>query len=253
MMAVFTELLEKEVRLERMRPEQIEAAMAQRAAVYIPFGSVEWHGRQNPVGLDALKAHEQLVGLAAKAGGVVHPPVYFGAGGGHAEWPHSYMVSKEPMRQIVRELLHLWERDGFRQAILLSGHYPNRPEYLDEAAEAYRARGGRMRVLSLAENQAPGVRGDHAGQEETSSMLYLHPELVDMDALGKAPESEWEGPGRTVNFMLPEYRNHPCCGVLGVDPRRASARIGRFNTGKLAAFLFRWLEDEETALPQDEK
>lgn len=58
------------------------------------------------MGLDTLKAHEQLVGLAQRAGGVVYPPIYFGAGGGHTQWPHSFMVSPEPMAQIVTELLH---------------------------------------------------------------------------------------------------------------------------------------------------
>ena len=58
-----------EVRLERMRPEQIGAALAKRAAIYMPFGAMEWHGYHNPVGLDCLKAHEQLVGLAIEAVG----------------------------------------------------------------------------------------------------------------------------------------------------------------------------------------
>ena len=71
-MGIYTDHLNEEVRLECMRPEQIERAKARRPAIYLAFGSIEWHGYHNPVGLDALKAHEQLVGLAARCGGLVY-------------------------------------------------------------------------------------------------------------------------------------------------------------------------------------
>lgn len=244
-MGVFSDHLKEEVRLERMRPEQIEAAKARRPAVYVPFGSMEWHGRQNAVGLDATKTHEQLVGLAAHAGGVVYPPVFFGAGGGHTDWPHSYMVSAAPMVQIVTELLARFEEDGYRQAILMSGHYPNRSEYLDQAAQLHRERGGKMRVLCLIENQAPGVGGDHAAKYETSSMLYLHPETVDMSQLSGPPTDDVGGPGERINWMGDEYKDHPCYGIVGIDPRaHASAEVGRQNTERLIEFLAKWLDEE---------
>jgi creatinine amidohydrolase len=241
-MAVFSDQLTTEVRLERMRPAQIDAAKARRAAIYLPFGALEWHGVHNPVGLDALKAHEQLVGLALRVGGVVYPPIYFGAGGGHTEWPHSYMVTPEPMTQIVTELLHGFERDGYTHAILLSGHYPNRSQYLDAAVQRYRADGGAMRVLALVENQAPGVEGDHAAKYETSSMLYLDPALVNMAALQGRPDDDIGGAAERINWMEDAYRGHPCYGLVGIDPRGyASAAVGEANTMRLIDFLADWL------------
>ena len=245
-MGVFSDSLTQEVRLERMRPGQVDAAKAKRPSIYVPFGSLEWHGRQNAVGLDTNKAHEQLVGLAARVGGVVYPAVFFGAGGGHTEWPHSYMVSAEPMEQIVRELLRRFEQDGYRHAILLSGHYPNRGEYLDKAAQRHRESGGRMRVLCLVENQAPGVGGDHAAKYETSSMLYLHPETVDMSQLAGPPTDDIRGPEDRTNWMTDEYVYHPCYGIVGIDPRAyASAEVGRENTERLLEFLAKWLDEGE--------
>jgi creatinine amidohydrolase len=242
-MGVYTDQLAVEVRLERMRPEQIDAARARRAAIYLPFGSLEWHGRHNPVGLDAIKAHEQLVGLALRAGGVVYPAVFFGSGGGHLEWPSSFMVSAEPMIQMVGELLRGFERDGYGQAILLSGHYPNRPVYLDQALAAYRAGGGRMRVLAIIENEIPGVPGDHAALHETSFMLYLHPETV--DAAGLVTPANGQPDGEIHNWMGPESHEHPCFGLVGIDPRgRAAAELGRASTEKLIDFLAGWLAEE---------
>jgi creatinine amidohydrolase len=241
-MGVFSDHLSSEVRLERMRPEQVEQARQGRPAIYVPFGAIEWHGIHNPVGLDAIKAHEQLVGLAARAGGVVYPPVFFGSGGGHLDWPHTFMVDSEPMIQLVSGLLWGFERGGYRQAILLSGHYPNRNEYLDTAVHIYRNAGGKMAVLVLIENQIPNGHGDHASKYETSFMLYLHPETVDMGLLTDIP-GEIGDREQVINWMVAEYRDHPCYGLYGIDPRHtASAQIGQELTVNLLGYLLHWLD-----------
>ena len=46
--------------------------------MYIPTGTLEWHGWQNPLGTDALKAHAICYEAALKHGGVVLPPFYQG-------------------------------------------------------------------------------------------------------------------------------------------------------------------------------
>ena len=240
-----TDTLTTEVRLERMRPEEVEDAKAAQPAIYVACGSIEWHGYHNPVGLDALKAHEQLVEFAARVGGVVYPPVFFGAGGGHIAWPSSFMVSAEPMIQIVRELLHGFERDGYRKAILISGHYPNRSEYLDAARAAYVEAGGTMDVLALIENEVPGGHGDHAAKYETSSMLHLLPELVDLNRLHEGPEDDLRGPDEVVNWMALEYEGHANYGLVGIDPRaHASAEVGREETERLLDYLAAWFIGE---------
>ncbi len=243
-MGIYTNQLPNEVRLERMQPAQIDAAKARRPAIYLPFGAIEWHGYHNPVGLDALKAHEQLVGLARQTGGVVYPPIYFGAGGGHTEWPHSFMVRAEAMAQIVTDLLDGFARDGYTHAILISGHYPNRNQYLDAGVAAYQQAGGTMRVLALVENQAPGIEGDHAAKYETSSMLYLEPTLVNLEPLGGKPDDDIGGPEQRINWMGIEYQGHPCYGLVGIDPRgHATAAVGEANTRKLIDFLAQWLDE----------
>ena len=244
-MGVFSDHLTTEVRLERMRPDQVAAAKNRNPSIYIPFGSVEWHGIQNPVGLDTIKAHEQLVGLASRVGGLVYPPVFFGAGGGHTAWPHSYMVDAAPMTAIVTTLLHHFERDGYKNVILLSGHYPNRPEYLNAARDQYRTEGGTMRVLSLIENEIPAGKGDHAALIETSFMLYLHPELVDLSLLG-APEETAPGDADKIhNWMGEDWKDHPLYGLVGIDPRgRASAELGKSLTDALIAYLAGWLKED---------
>jgi creatinine amidohydrolase len=245
-MAVFTDTLSSEVRLEQMRPRQIERAIALRPAIYVPFGSIEWHGRQNAVGLDAIKAHEQLVGLARKAGGVVYPPVFFGCGGGHGDFPYSYMVEHEHLLQITATLLAGFERDGFQAAILLAGHYPNKvgpTGFLGRAAEKHAAAGGAIKVLHLTEAQAPKVPGDHAAKWETSFMMYLHPDLVDLGELA-GRDDDIGGPADRFSWMKDEDRDHPCYGICGIDPRtHASREAGEKATTTLIDYLASWLDE----------
>jgi creatinine amidohydrolase len=244
-MGIFSNRLEREVRLERMRPWEVDEAKAKQPAIYVPFGSIEWHGYHNPVGLDAIKAHEILVGLALRVGGVVYPPVFFGSGGGHTEWPSTFMVDAEPMVRIVTELLQGFERDGYEKAILFSGHYPNHPEYQVKAVEAYRKAGGTMRVLSLIEDQIPDGKGDHASKYETSLMLYLHPDTVDRDALKVGPDEELTGPDEIVNWMEEKYKDHPNYGLVGIDPRAyASEELGKELTERLIRYFAEWLRAE---------
>jgi creatinine amidohydrolase len=241
-MGIYTDDLPREVRLEYMRPAQVDEAKAGRAAAYVPFGSLEWHGRQNALGLDALKAHEQLVALALRAGGVVLPPVYFGSAGGHGDYPYTCMFSPEPTAQLVAELLEHLQSDGFESVILLSGHYPNRTQFLEPAVEAYRGAGGTMRVLAIVENQVPDGVGDHAAMWETSFMLHLHPRTVDLSRLAGHDEDR-TGPDERRNFMTEVGPDHPCWGLVGVDPRaNATSDAGRDATDRLLDALTRWLD-----------
>ncbi|MGC9326821.1 MAG: creatininase family protein, partial [Candidatus Hinthialibacter sp.] len=68
----------REVRLEYLRPREIEAAMSECAALFQPLGTIEWHGYQSNVGVDSLKAHRLCVLAAQKGGGLVAPPLYGG-------------------------------------------------------------------------------------------------------------------------------------------------------------------------------
>jgi len=243
-MAVFSDHLEREVRLERMRPDQVEAAKQERAAVYVPFGAIEWHGPHNPVGVDGIKAHEQLVGLALRAGGVVYPTVFFGSGGGHSGWPCTLLADRKPMSRLVTELLFGLQREGFRRIVLLAGHYPNASQYLLNAVYHYVDDGGTSLTLAAVESQIPDCRGDHAAKYETSYMLYLHPETVDTDWLQTVRPDEVIDSVNRVYRLDEEHKDHPCYGLSGIDPRggNATAELGRQMTQRLIEYLHEWLD-----------
>ena len=80
------------VRLELLTPSEIRTALAARSVVYVPLGTYEWHGEHLPIGLDALTAHGICLEAAARDGGLVCPPLYYGTGGGHSAYPWTIMV-----------------------------------------------------------------------------------------------------------------------------------------------------------------
>src|SRR3990172_888881 len=67
-----------EVRYHMLRPAQIVAMRTECPVVYIPLGNLEWHGPQNPVGADGLRAEGMAIRCARKGGGLAFPPLYYG-------------------------------------------------------------------------------------------------------------------------------------------------------------------------------
>ncbi len=196
--------MNREVRWERMFPDQLEQAFSACPMVYYPYGMCEPHGPQNALGLDALKAHA-IACLAAQAhGGIVAPVDFWHVHeiGGYATWSHQYigqvprtwLTSMPPWMHFKNVLYHIRQADalGFHAAILFTGHYgPNWQDLktLVELVQPYT--GVRLYGLPEFESNQPGYdgqTGDHAGKVETSLLWSLLPECVDISRL--PPEEE---------------------------------------------------------------
>jgi len=201
----------REVRLERLRPREIEQAMHACPVLFQPLGTIEWHGLHNIAGLDAVKAHHLCVRAAQRAGGLVAPPVFGGVGG--LNQPHTFVM--EPEHEMQSTLVRGWVeklcreavRQGFRAVIVLTGHYGAEQQMVirDLAVRLSRSLG--VPVLGTPEYFLAldvGYHGDHAAWGETSLMLYLDPESVDLSRLGEPPHR----------------------GVGGRDPREATRADG---------------------------
>jgi creatinine amidohydrolase len=226
------------VRYEEMLPHEIAAARTACAAAYVPLGGVEWHGEHNCVGLDTVKIHALAIRCAEAHGGLVMPPLFFGepreshlmeANSGHAaliaekmalrpeNFAPGYMHTSrlEEHERYVRLLVHVlfqMQSLGFRAIVLMAGHYPLL-RHARAAVEIYSLEGtSRAWACSgyeLVRDEIPEA-GDHAAAWETSLMLVLRPDLVDLSRL---PTSG--GPETLI-------------GVHGRDPRQfASEEYGR--------------------------
>lgn len=197
-----------EVRWEYLRPRDMERRYNACPTVYVPFGSLEWHGYHNPLGVDTIKAHALCLRAARLGGGVVAPGTFWPIGG----LPHPWTVrmTEEQVHALAAAIYEQMAHVGFRVVIAVTGHYGiEQVLHIKQAALEVMYRTG-LAIYALPEFEVAvdlGYRGDHAAKWETSLIQALFPQLVDMS------EAEPQG--------------QPLDGVGGEDPRlHASAELG---------------------------
>ena len=185
-----------ERRWERCRPQQIWDALAEFPCVYVPSGPLEWHGRQNPVGLDAVKSAAISRRAAERTGGLVYPTVFLGAW--EVPWPLGMPAAPDLIQSNTQTILDYLARNGAKVVIWLGGHGGSE-DYLAYRRAALNAmRQSDLLVLAavdahlLSDFEKPM---DHAAAIETSIMMYLEPETVDLTALDPAPDQWPQGVG----------------------------------------------------------
>ena len=223
--------LAAEVQMQFMRPGQLETAGRKFPVVYVPFGLIEWHGRHLPLGNDAIKAHAILVKCAEKFGGVVYPPVYFHNG-----------FKQEHLVPVLTDLFNRLKRTGYRVIIGVSGHnVQGQIDMINKALEPVTADGtvAGIGLWEITLSRGPESGTDHAAKWETSNMMFLYPELVDMAELGDGP----------LNLDM-----KPPSGIGGQDPRKhASAKVGQRNVELAAEALGRKAKELLESLPEDQR
>ena len=233
--------MSSEVRYHMCRPAQVRARRDECPVVYIPIGTIEWHGPQNPLGADSLQAEGLAELCARKGGGLVFPPLYYGESRSESLMEanaedreaiakamglpaDNFLAERQPFsptEQVLnyqRLLLHILaeaETLGFRLGVLVAGHYP----LIDHARAAvllfnkrrYSKYHGMLAwacVDYLMVRDKHPDSGDHAAGWETSHLLALHPQTVD---LGRLPP-----------------KGDKLVGIMGtMAPQDATAEFGR--------------------------
>lgn len=219
----------REVRWERMFPDQLERAFSDCPVVYFAYGLCEPHGPQNALGLDALKAHAICCRAAERFGGIVAPCDFWHIHelGGSALWARkaigeverSWLTCMPPWEHFKNVCYHVRQAEaiGFHAAILFTGHYGPNWEDLNTLVRLIQPHVG-TRLYSLPEFEAnkpgfdgDGASGDHAGKMETSLLWALMPECTDVSRLpdrttGDAPwamgRNAYEANRRTGERMV---------------------------------------------------
>jgi creatinine amidohydrolase len=230
------------VQMQFMRPAQLEAAARAFPVVYVPFGLIEWHGRHLPLGNDALKAHGILVRCAERHGGVVYPPVYFPHARHNPPSGELLPADRGWKVSMLSALFDGLKKTGFRVIVGVSGHNIQTQITLIEEALKPVVADGTVTGVGLWEmslSRGPDSDSDHAAKWETSNMLHLHPDLVDLSRLGTGPLA--------LDMSPPD-------GIGGLDPREhASAEVGRRNVDLAADAIGRKARELLESLPPERR
>ncbi len=170
-------------RLKEMRPADVAALIEADHRLIIPVGTCEQHGPHMPVGSVTLIVERMSSDLSAEFGVLLAPTVEYGV---NVETERGFAgnasLRKKTLHRLLNDLLDTWEATGIREFILLTAH--EHDPHL-EALSTVITSEARVRavdifgvdVSDLLEGQSEHM---HGGEVDTSMMLYLAPQLVDM-------------------------------------------------------------------------
>ena len=166
----------------------------ERVVAILPVAAVEQHGPHLPVRVDAAIN----AGIMARAvelmpsdcPALVLPMMPFGKSDEHLAFPGTLTLSYETLGRVWYELGESVHRAGLRKILFLNSH-GGQPQLLEIVCRDLRVKLGMFassvmwpRLIDMDDlyPAAENRHGIHGGQSETSVMLHLHPDLVDMNS-----------------------------------------------------------------------
>ncbi len=218
--------------IEKITKDELTKHVKKYPIIIIPFGSVEEHGPHLPLSTDTIQIMEILKLVEKKISLFIAPPVHYGVCRSTEEHPGTVGISPQTLRLLVIDLLEGFKKQGFKYFFLISGHAGKLHMYaLIEASETFVKKYKDVRVfvyseLELIKDDLKGIietkNDSHAGEIETSRMMYIDKELV------KKPIEELKDdepnffPGEITANKLKYWKS----GVWG-DPTKASPYKGK--------------------------
>ncbi len=223
----------QQVQYELLLPSQVKALREQYPIVYIPVGSLEWHGVQNPLGTDGLKAHAICCEAALRYGGVVLPTLFLGIlgesrGWGPEGWEGYTITSQDPasMEEVIYRTARGLIANDYKVLIGVTGHDVERQRDAihDGIQRACRGTDARGFGITEGENWHGGASMpytmDHAGAWETSVMQYAYGDQVNLNELKTQLTASGRLDVEKMQMKEPE-------GIGGFNPLQfASAELG---------------------------
>jgi creatinine amidohydrolase len=180
--------------LEEMTRDEAREAFDAGAVVVLPTGSIEQHGHHLPLVVDTAAVTHVARAAVERARQeipvVVTPTMHFGVSHHHMAYAGTMSLSSAIYIQTLCELVRGLHRHGARKVVLVNGHGGNQnpngvvsqtivhDEGLDIAV-------GSLSYWSVPITKKDGSKGTvspgHAGHFETSLMLALRPDLVQLE------------------------------------------------------------------------
>lgn len=228
--------------LAEMTNPEVEAFLAQHHIVIVPTGATEQHGPHAPLATDVLIPREIARRVAPRIGALVAPSISYALSYPHVGFKGVVNIRIPTFMALVEDLCHAFAASGFRRIVFLNGHYDNTYAIAYACANAADRLPGDVKAFPLNywDGMSPEVlseyvsltKGMHANAAETSAVLAIAPELVDLERANAEfpPFPEFtinSGPVHTAFFFTSPgsvYRATKS-GTWG-DARQASAEMG---------------------------
>lgn len=179
-------------KMEEITSPQFLTAVEKAGGVcVIPLGIIEKHGPHLPLGTDLFEAREITCRAVEKEYAVVFPPYFTGQIFEAKHQPGAMAYSTELMWKMLDETCNELSRNGLKKIILMNGHGGNNSflqyfcqtqlasprDYIVVIFQPEQNQATQKEINSLKKSKSDG----HAGEEETSMMYVIRPDLVHAD------------------------------------------------------------------------
>lgn len=172
--------------------EFMNASKRTEVAVVIT-GAVETHGNHLPLGTDCILPSHLGQRIAEKTNALVLPCMPFGDSWSFLPFKGTISIQPENLVRFYADVMSSVFNTGFRFIIALNGHGGNYSS-LQQAAKKATEDGERSVIIvnwwrDLGEDARKEVletEMGHAGEDETSEVMAVCPELVDMESVVSA-------------------------------------------------------------------
>ncbi len=219
--------------------------------VILPWGATEAHNYHMPYGTDnyiATRLAADCAKLATDkgAGVMVLPTIPYGVNTGQPDIRLDMNLNPGTQFLILKDLLTVLNRQSIRKFVLLNTHGGNDfKQHIRELNLLF----PEMLLTQCNWFKIPGIEnffedlGEHAGEVETSLMMYLYPELVQsLSTAGEGHAKKFRIEALNQGWAWAERRWSQVTEDTGIgNPALATAEKGRkfyeFITLKIADFL----------------
>ncbi|MHA2276305.1 MAG: creatininase family protein, partial [Candidatus Kariarchaeaceae archaeon] len=179
---------------ELTSPEFIESVIQSDSTCLIPIGVLEKHGPHLPLGTDLIDVREIALRAAEQEYTIVYPEYYFSQIYEAKHQPGTIAYSSQLIMTVLQETCQELARNGLKKIILVNGHGGNN-HFLHFFCQAQLESHKNYSVILFSPENDPVVSkdidnlrqtkiGGHAGEIETSMILFHRPDLVHIE-LGK--------------------------------------------------------------------
>lgn len=205
----------------------------------LPWGSTEPHNYHLPYLTDCYLAHDIAVNATDKAwikygvNGMVLPTIPLGSQNpGQRELPFCLHARYETQKHILTDIVESLAYQNIKILIIVNGHGGNNfksmvrdllidyPEMTIVICDWF--------AVEPRENYFEEEVDDHAGEMETSVVMYYHPELVDMESAGNGESRPFniESLNRKVGWVPRNWAKTTTDTGVG-NPSKASVEKGK--------------------------
>ena len=172
-------------------PDFIHAIHQAQEVCLLPFGIIEKHGTQLPLGTDLIDVRYASLQAAKQEYTVVFPPYYFGQIAEARHEPGTVSYSVQLQMELLQATTNEMARNGCKKIVIVNGHGGNEsflPYFAQSQLDSPKDYVVYIYGLQHRAPDAPPLKDkvdEHAGETETSLMTVSRPDLVHMNRVGQ--------------------------------------------------------------------